>query len=371
MISEKNTKQELLDEYKRLIAQAKSSKKSVPSDICSMNLKNTKSDIWSAIQKLNKLLSAKETKKDVVVEKKPEETKTEVVVEKTSETVKSDSDKKSTENKEENDLNYLSQEIKNEIAALDTAKCVKKNEYDNLLIVEKELVKFVEMINDFKNKNFSQEIAHLQEEENVKAKLAEKTEKSEAENLQCVEAAEACLEKIKNDIKMNDENTASERASEEEEYAYKTAKKYKEEDDIWQDKVAACEETITAVKNETEALQAVIDSKAEEVAEYLAKIDQIPELLEKAKAEAAEAKEKELGKEYGYKKRMAQKDADSSIQSLEKQIEHIKTDYETVMAEKNAIQAKLDKAYEESNKLYMQTVQSTGGIKILSNSDKN
>lgn len=369
MISEKNTKQELINEYKRLIAEAESSKKIVPSDICSINLKNTKSDIWSAIQKLKKLPSAKATPKKAVVEEMPEEI--EVIVEKMPETVESDSDKKSTKNKEENDLNYLSQEIRNEISALDTAKSVKKSEYENLLVIEKELVKLVEMINDFKNRNFAQEVAHAQEEENVKVKLAEKTEKAEAENLQCIEEAETYLEKIQNDIKMNNENTASERASEEEEYAYKTAKKYKEEDDIWQDKTAACEETVAEVKNETELLQAVIDSKAEEVEEYREKIDKIPELLEKAKAEAAEAKEKELGKEYGYKKRMAQKDADASIQSLEKQIEHIKADYENVMAEKNAIQAKLDKAYEESNKLYMQTVQSTGGIKILSNSDKN
>ena len=49
----------------------------------------------------------------------------------------------------------------------------------------------------------------------------------------------------------------------------------------------------------------------------------------------------------------------------------MKADYDAVLLEKNAIQEKLDKAYEESNKLYMQTVQSTGGVKILSNLDKN
>jgi outer membrane murein-binding lipoprotein Lpp len=68
---------------------------------------------------------------------------------------------------------------------------------------------------------------------------------------------------------------------------------------------------------------------------------------------------------------MSKKDAEASIQNLTSQIETLKEDYNAVLIEKQAIQEKLDKAYEDSNKLYMQTVQSTGGIKILNNSDKN
>jgi len=367
MISEKNTKQELLDEYKRLIADARSAKLNVPADVRSMNSKNTKADIWSAIQKLNKLLAGSESKPETVVKEKATEPVkiTTVVFE------DSDDDEKNTELEEENDLNYLSQEIKDEIVALDTAKSIKKQEYNSLLIVEKELIKFVEMINDFKNKNLAQEEAHAQEENSVKELLEEQTENAESENQERLEKAKASIEDIEKNIQASNAKTASERAVEEEKYAYDTAKKYKEEDDLWQDETAKREEAIAVVKKETEVLQAEIDSKAEIVAELQAKIEEIPTLLEQAKAESAEAKEKELGKEYGYRKHMAQKDAEASVQSLEKQIEHVKADYEAVMAEKNAIQSKLDKAYEESNKLYMQTVQSAGGIKILSNSDKN
>ena len=118
-------------------------------------------------------------------------------------------------------------------------------------------------------------------------------------------------------------------------------------------------------------MQADIDSKATLVAELNAKIDEIPSLIEKAKAEGAQAKEKELGREYGYKTNMAKKDADVKVQSLQKQIDRLKADYDVVLAEKNSIQEKLDKAREESNKLQLATVQSTGGVKILSNSDKN
>ena len=118
-------------------------------------------------------------------------------------------------------------------------------------------------------------------------------------------------------------------------------------------------------------MQADIDSKAELVAELTAKIDEIPTLIEKAKEEGATAKEKELGKEYGYETSKSKKQAEVDAQSLQKQIARLTADYEAVLAEKQAIQEKLDKAYEESNKLYMQTVQSTGGVKILNSSDKN
>lgn len=368
MISEKNTKQELLDEYKRLMAEAKSAKINVPADAKSMNSKNTKSDIFNAIKKIDNIL-----KVGVILGKIPEP---EVIVFPATPEVPEisevpDNSTKNTEYEEENDLNYLSPEIREEIVALDDAKAIKEQEYNNLLVVEKELVKFVEMINDYKGKNFAQEEAHSQVEDSIKILIEEKAKNSETENQERLEKAKSALEDVKNDIQADREKTASERAVEEEKYNYDTTRKYKEEDDFWQDETARREEIIEGIKKETAVLQAEIDSKAELVAELTAKIEEIPVLIEKAKAESAEAKEKELGKEYGYRKHMAQKDAEASVQSLEKQIEHIKADYETVMSEKNAIQSKLDKAYEESNKLYMQTVQSTGGIKILSNSDKN
>ncbi|MDE6086904.1 MAG: hypothetical protein K2G25_00785, partial [Oscillospiraceae bacterium] len=69
MISEKNTKPELLAEYKRLMTQAKATKKSV-SSVRSMNVKNTKADIWAEIQNLQKLLASDEKKADAVVPEK-------------------------------------------------------------------------------------------------------------------------------------------------------------------------------------------------------------------------------------------------------------------------------------------------------------
>ena len=390
MISEKNTKQELLVEYKKLVEQVKAQKKSL-SSVKSVNSKNTKADIWAEIQKLQRILAASETapkKEQSVADKKEHSLETvpkkeQLVADKKEyslDTVVStvlkineliNENKQQQEIKEENDLRYLNQEIIEEIQALDTAKKMKEQEYQTLCAVESELKKFAEMINKFKNQHATQEESHVQQEENQKLLIVSLTEKVEETNSKKIEDAETALQDTEERIEADKKKIADERAIEEEKYTYEITRKYLEEDDKWSDETALREEAIQAIKKETTALQAEIDAKAEHVAELTAKIEEIPTLLEQAKQEAAEAKEKEVNKEHGYKKHMAQKDADASIQSLERQIAHVKADYESALAEKNAIQDKLDKAYEESNKLYMQTVQSTGGIKILNNSDKN
>ncbi|MDE6730253.1 MAG: hypothetical protein K2J71_05705 [Oscillospiraceae bacterium] len=376
MISEKNTKPELLAEYKKLMTQAKSAKKSVAS-VKSMSVKNTKADIWEEIQKLQKLLASDEKKSVLTAENSAKEYSLENVVStvlQINETIKQNHKKPEEvkpEIKEENDLNYLNQEIIEEINALTTAKAMKEDEYKNLCMVEEELRKFAGMINNFKNDRATQEESHVRKAENQKAVLDELTAGVQETIKQKLEDEEEDFKEAEEAIEADKKKIAEERAVEEEKYGYEKTRKYLEEDDKWADETAQREEKIQQILKETANLQAEIDAKAEHVQELTAKIEEIPELLEQAKQEAAVAKEKELNKEHGYKKHMAQKDADAAIQSLERQIAHVKADYEAALLEKNTIQDKLDKAYEESNKLYMQTVQSTGGIKILSNSDKN
>ena len=367
MVSEKNTKQELLDEYKKLVTEAKSKKITLPAGAAGLNSKNNKTDILNAIQAIEQVLSAPSAPKakpepapaPAPVPKAPAKPAKPAVTPKTS-PVK----------EEENDLIYLKPEIKAEIEALDSAKALRKKEYDNLLAIEQELISFVAMINKKKSENLTQEEAHASQKSAQEETIAKAAEKQETDAKEKLEAVNKEFTEAEEKIASEKEALISERAVEEEQYRYDLNKKQKQEDDLWADELAKREEVISIVQKETADLQKDIDSKADFVAELQAKIDEIPQLIEKAKLEGAEAKEKELGKEYGYKTNMAKKDAEVAAQSLQKQIDRLKADYEAVLAEKNSIQEKLDKAYEESNKLYMQTVQSTGGVKILSNMDK-
>ena len=366
MISEKSTKQELLDEYKRLVEDAKEKKVTIPADAKGMNSKNTKADILNAIRTIqNAILNSRTVSVSASPAPAPIATVTPEKAEPTKKTAPA------VTKEEDIELSFFKQEIKDELAALETAKALKKQELAELLEIEQELTKFVAMINNSKSENLAQEQSHQEQKAQQEQEASENLEECTTENQEKLDDANAFLAQIETDIEDKKQALAVSRAVETEQYTYDQNKKQKTEDDAWADDSAKREEAIAEIEKETADLQADIDSKSALVAELTAKIDEIPSLVEKAKEEGATAKEKELGKEHGYKTNMAKKQAEVEAQSLRKQIDRLTADYNAVLAEKDAIQAKLDKAYEESNKLYMQTVQSTGGVKILNSSDKN
>ncbi|MCM1473723.1 MAG: hypothetical protein NC040_06670, partial [Muribaculaceae bacterium] len=52
MVTDKNTKQEILDEYKKLVAEAKKKKITIPADAKGITSKNNKTDMLNAVRLL-------------------------------------------------------------------------------------------------------------------------------------------------------------------------------------------------------------------------------------------------------------------------------------------------------------------------------
>lgn len=111
--------------------------------------------------------------------------------------------------------------------------------------------------------------------------------------------------------------------------------------------------------------------KLKEIDDLQAKVDSIPTLIENAKLEGATQKEKELGKDYGYKSAMAKKDNDNQIANLQDEYNRLESKYQQLVNEKVALSNKLDKCYAESRQLATDTVKSTGGINILNADNQN
>lgn len=375
MVTDKNTKQEILDEYKRLVAEAKAKKITVPADAKGITSKNNKTEMLNAVRLLENAVSAKPVVVvvDTPVPPAPKSTPALTSTPKPTPVPEKNKNTDVTEPKpkEDNDLSYLNQEIVEKIQALDTAKSLKKTEYNNILAVEQELVKFVEMINKMKTAGLVQ----AETQKSATEKQTETIEKMKADaeeaNKVLIEQAEEKHTQLETEIAENKKKLENERAVEEEAYSYKISEENKKVDDAWSDEVAKREEAIAVVEENISALNAEIDSKAGLKAELEAKLAELPELIKKAQEEGAIAKEKELGRDYGYKSSKAKKETENNVQALQEEIEMLRKDFEDALAEKQAIQAKLDKAYELNNALYMQTVQSTGGVKILNNSDKS
>ncbi|MDE6034539.1 MAG: hypothetical protein K2G36_01330 [Ruminococcus sp.] len=366
MVTEKNTKQEILDDYKRLVLEVRTKKLTIPADAKGITSKNNKTEMLNAVRLLENTLSAVPVAVNVPTPApapKPEPAPTPTPEKKKNTTA--------PKAKEDNDLSYLNQEIVEKIQALDIAKSLKRTEYHNILAVEQELVKFVEMINKMKTNGLAQADTQKSETEEQTETIAKMKADSEESNKSYIEKAEEKRSQLEEEIAENKKKLENERAVEEEAYSYKVSEENKKIDDAWSDEVAKREEKIAEVEENIATLNAEIESKAGLKAELEAKLAELPELIKKAQEEGATAKEKELGREYGYKSSKAKKETENNVQALQEEIEMLRKDFEDAIAEKQDIQAKLDKAYELNNALYMQTVQSTGGVKILNNTDKS
>ena len=160
------------------------------------------------------------------------------------------------------------------------------------------------------------------------------------------------------------------REKEQEEYLYSESVKHKMEDDRWEDEKTRREEQILIIEAEIEEIKKILEEKETQVPRLEKELSELPKLIEKAEAEGMTEREKELLEEQEHQKALFIKDAEAETASLEQKIADMKEDYEALLVERDTAQAKLDKAYEDNHKLYLQTVQSTGGIKILNGTEK-
>ena len=155
----------------------------------------------------------------------------------------------------------------------------------------------------------------------------------------------------------------SKREKEEFDYNLQRARKQEKEERA---KAVSEREKELQLKEQTaqDAKQACLDKLAE-IDEMQKKVDAIPAELETAKADGAGEKEKELNKDYGYHKWMADKENQTRISELQDEFDALQKKYQSLCQEKDALSAKLDKCNAESRQLTSDTVRSIGGINIL------
>ena len=381
MVNENNTKVELLQEYKRLTKLASKGKMEISPEIARLGERSKKADLLDGVMKLEKLLEAKETEKQDKKTDAPDGQlslndiaysyveNSKEALENKIQTVREASKPKGID-KEDDDLKLLNQEMKNKINSLDMATQLRKSRYEELITLERELENAVTMINKMRAE------AELKKDEHEKALLEKKdnvcTElrNQEEQVAQQLGEAEQRLKELQENIEKKKEAREQSRKAEEEQYAYEQSVLQKKEDDNWADDSAKRKAALEEMKAENGKLLSEIDAQEKEVPDLQEKLNRLPAMIDKARTDGAEKREKELTEEYEHKTLLSQKDAEAAVKALERKIDSLRKDYEIKLEERNVVQEKLDKAYEESNKLYIQTIQSTGGVKILSGMEK-
>ena len=386
-VSEMNTKNEIMAEYARLKSTAERKRINLPEELAGLNKNYTKAEFLEAAEGIDRLLagqaesdgeqmslnvghSAKRT-----MQKSPEHedsiAKEEQRIEAAdwTEAKKTGRTAKVRADASDMGLDMLAPEIIEKIRAMESIKEERMQELNSLIRLEDRLNELAIMTNNRRETYFSRIRKQQESLEKNASENAAALESIQESNKKKIEEMQTRLDNMKKDMEQALKERDNERANEKEKYEYELAIKQKLEDDLWEDECEAREKKLTELKLEIETLSGQQKEKEEIVDSLQASLDDLPAILEKVRQEAEQEREKELTRENERQTALAREDAKAACDSLEQKIKALQEDYDALLAEKEVIQAKLDKAYDDSNKLYLQTVQSTGGIKILGNGE--
>lgn len=158
---------------------------------------------------------------------------------------------------------------------------------------------------------------------------------------------------------------------ENEEYQYNLKRERKLEEDEYNDKMAEASKTLEALKAEAAELDANIESRSAEISEMRAKIEAFPKELEEQYQAGYSEGEKAAGKDYGYKKAMADKDHEYQIREKENEIRRLEDTVDSQARKIESLESKLDAAYAQIQALAAKTVESNGSIKVIGGNTDN
>lgn len=302
--------------------------------------KSTKSQILDAYNKAIKKLNEIEASKDDPVSQKESQMKKETF---------EAADKIVA-------MGILNPEITGQYKSLELAIEMKKNELKDLYDLEAEANSLTAMIN-----------AHKDTQRELEEEAKENKKAIEAE----IKALEAELkvkeEEVENEVAEERERVSKIRQREEEEYQYNLKRKRQLEDDEWEDNKKARESVIASKEEDLVNKAKELSEKETYIADLEDKVASISDQVASAYEEGKKEGKAKADKSNAFEVHSLETKHEYEVQNLQNQIDRLEQDLETEKSKNNDLQNKLDDAYTQMRELATNTVQSVGGVKILSN----
>lgn len=155
------------------------------------------------------------------------------------------------------------------------------------------------------------------------------------------------------------------REREEEEYKYETARRHKAEQDEYNDNMAAAQKRLDEINAQAQDVMNMMNERQTEFDELIAMKEDMPAKLAAEYERGLADGEKAAGKEYGYKKSMAEKEHEYQIKERDNEITRLENMLDEKCRKVDSLEEKLDAAYVQLRELATKTVESNGGIKVL------
>ena len=306
----------------------------------SMTTKNTKAEILDALQKVSEE-NARLRSVCLTGDENTGKAAAKAVIEEAGKDVKN---------------NIFSDEMNKKFTNLTEAIALQEKRLKELYGIEKELLELAVVVNASKELQMQVE---KQKNEFIKDIEADK-HKRIAEVSALIEEAKADYEALKKRLE-------DERNKEEAEYQYNLKRKHKIESDEYADKKAARDKVDAEKAAELKAREEAVAAQEKEINTMRDQIMGFDEKLKESYNTGYTDGDKAAGKEYGYKKSLADKEHEFEIKTRDNEIAALKKTLDEKTAKIAALENKLDAAYTQINALATSTVEASGSIKVLGN----
>lgn len=198
--------------------------------------------------------------------------------------------------------------------------------------------------------------------QSLDTELAARKSEVDAELEQAKRAAKAAMDAMRAEEERRKTEIVQDRKRESEQYEYDLARKRKIEQDQHDDKMAQLKKDTAAA----EARLADLLSQIGDLDAMRTRLEDVERLLAEKYDAGVEDGKKQAGKEYGFEKTMAQKDHAYEIKSRDDAISRLEADVREKADKIAALENKLDAAYSQLRDLATKTVESSGGLKVIS-----
>lgn len=309
-----------------------------------ISMKNTKAEILEALQQAKEKAEAA-TRMRLNPEKAEKERSERQAVESAKKTV---------------GQNIFSKELIDKFNDLQTAIAVEEQRLQELYGIGREVQKLALVIEAGKDRVAEIEAEKTAKEETLQQSLASLKADYAQKNVELQAEYNTQSKKLK-----------TEHSREIEEYQYNITRAREKENNAWADEKTMRENKLKMQEMQAAELLADAENRVNYIRTLEEKVEHIPNLVSAAREAAVETTTAELSREYEHQAALAEMERKNAVMRLEDKVLLLEKEIDNANKTATTLQAKLDKAYSELRDLATKTVESAGGIKIISGTEKN
>lgn len=316
--------------------------------------KTTKAELLEIIKQQEELIKQKETLVDDPV-KEQRKINDERVLKSAAENI---------------DSGLFSEELKSKYNDVIAATSLQEKRLKELYEIEAKAQTLTAIINAFKVKSEELEKSFADKKTVLEKDYENKKEEVAACEAKLVLDYKKKKEELEDDFKQVRDASNRQHIRAEEEYEYDLSRKKQEDADKWNDEKVAREKLMTEKEADLQARMLEFAGKEDHLKDLEEQVAAFPDKLKEAESAGKEKGKSDADKSHAFEVRAIKNEYEYQVKTLQDKLDTQAQLISNLTERNEALENKLDASYAQMRELAVDTVKSTGGVKILS-SDVN